>query len=493
MGRVPSPLDPTAPSTGTERPRRRAPFTGGSADVAAAVLVAGAALLLSWAFTPRGTVENDVNYYFAWVRLVPEYGFSEILPEYPTPVMLLLWLPILVVSTEAGYRAVFVGASLVVAAAAVAMMRLLPDGRAARTAAIVVALCVGAVGPLGLYRFDLLPGALLAFGCVLLARRPATGSRAGWSVAVALATGIKLWPIIAWPLGLGDRGARRREVAGFAATGAALVAGSLLAAGWDRLLSPLGWQSGRGLQVESVWATWVLAARLVSPSTWEAQLSDANSWDFSGPGVAATLTVAGLAQVGLAAWVVALTWRVWRSRVVDPVVVSVTATSVVAVFVATDKVFSPQYMLWLAPVAAVACGLGRGGAAVPSWWAPTLVVACALTQLSYPTTYGWLYPGDAGPAFLLGTLVMATRNALMVALAVSTCRAAWRLTARRAPAASFVSGPASGVGEPAPVRTIDEGGPALVTAGDHESAALLDDTTTAAGAAALTEGPRDEP
>ena len=39
---------------------------------------------------------------------------------------------------------------------------------------------------------------------------------------------------------------------------------------------------------------------------------------------------------------------------------------------------------------------------VPRWWAPVLVVICALTQLSYPTTYGWLYPGDGRGGFRAG-------------------------------------------------------------------------------------------
>jgi hypothetical protein len=108
-------------------------------------------------------------------------------------------------------------------------------------------------------------------------------------------------------------------------------------------------------------------------------------------------------------------------------------------------------MMWLAPVAAVACGIGR--ARVPRWWAPVLVVICALTQLSYPTTYGWLYPGDRGALFLVGTLLMVARNAMVAVFAVSACRTAWRLTAR---VGSAPAGPVPTVSVP-----LAEGGAAL--------------------------------
>ena len=472
---------------GRHRPRAVAPRRSGWRRIAGAGALAGAALLISSVLTPAGTIENDVGYYRAWAELAEQYGFAEVLREYPTPIMLLLWLPTLVVSTEASYRAVFVGVSLLLVVGGAATLALLPGGAGAEgsagadghdaagaegrrahvlpagegetrpgrrrtgswspsgageTAAVVLLLSVGALGPITLYRFDLLPGLLLAAGAVALAResRARTGSTAPgrrawpwWSVCVALGAGIKLWPVIAWPLVLGDRPRRRREILGFVATGAALVLVSVAAAGRGRLLSPLTWQSGRGLQVESVLATWVLLARLVAPWPWSAALSEANSWDFTGPGIAATLVAGSIAQIALVAWIVAICVRLWRTRRADPLTVAVAAASLVGVFLVTDKVFSPQYMMWWAPIVAVACGWGRRTGAVPAWWAPTMILTCGLTQLSYPTTYGWLYAGDTGPWFLVGTLLMVVRNLAVVALTASACRRAWLLAAPASP------------------------------------------------------------
>jgi len=435
-------------------------------EVLGAALVAVTALLVAHLFTPRGTVENDVSYYQQWAQWASANGFGHAMREYPTPIALLLWLPSLVASTPESYFRLFVAAGVAVAAATTAALLCLPGRGAGRRAAVVFLLALGALGPITFYRFDLLPGALLALACVCLAR----GSH-GWSVAVALGTGVKLWPVVAWPLVLGRRSTRRSEVVSFAATGAALVAVSVAVAGWERLFSPLEWQSGRGLQVESVLASWVLLARTVSPSTWTAELSRANSWDFSGPGVSVTLALGSLAQLVLLAWVVAITVRTWRTRDAQAPVVALAASSVVAVLLATNKVFSPQYVMWLVPVAAVAIALG--GRRLPGWWSPALVSTSFLTQLSYPTTYGWLYSGSTGWTFLLGTMVMLTRNALVVALAVSLCRAAWSATRRGVPDGVPGPGPAPAVPVAprsvpapgtarAPGTTTDEGGAALV-------------------------------
>ncbi|MDN6428549.1 MAG: glycosyltransferase 87 family protein, partial [Propionibacterium sp.] len=398
--------------------------TGQHTQLLGAGAFAVVAVLVSRLLTPRATVENDVSYYQQWAQWAGAQGFSGAMREYPTPVALLLWLPSLVATTPQAYFWTFVLIGILMAVATTwVLMHLTPRAQGQR-AAVVFLLGLGALGPITFYRFDLLPGALLALACVLLAR-----GRNGWSVAVALGTGIKLWPVLTWPLVLGRRSTRRREVASFVATGSVLVGVSVAVAGWHRLFSPLEWQSGRGLQVESVLASWVLLGRTVSPSTWEAELSKANSWDFSGPGVEATLAVGTVAQLVLLAWTGILTVRMWRTREAQAPLVALAASSVVALLLATNKVFSPQYLMWLIPVAAVALALG--GRALPRWWAPALITCAFLTQLSYPAVYGWLYSGSAGWTFLLGTTVMLTRNVLVVALAVSMCRAAWWAT--RAP------------------------------------------------------------
>ena len=430
MASVPEPREQAAPihcASTSERPQT----IGALAlhPVSAAVLLCAALVLLSYLLAPRGTVENDVSYYFAWAQWASMYGFADAMREYPTPVALMLWLPSLLVSTDAGYMTIFVGLSIVLALLGAWLITRLPTG--GTRAAVTYLLALGALGIISFYRFDLLPGLLLAGACVAHAR----GHR-GWTAFLALGTAIKLWPIITWPLALGRASTRRRELISALIWSAAIIALSVWAAGWERLISPLTWQSDRGLQVESLLATWVLLARLVSPGSWEANLSSANSWDFTGPGVGATIAVASFLEVAFGVWILVLIARMWRSRDADPLAVTLSAASMVALLLATNKVFSPQYMMWLAPVVAVAIGLG--GSRVPPWWGPILILTCAMTQFSYPVTYAWLYPGSADWHFLAGTLLMVTRNGLVILLASSLSVAAWRSL------------------------TIDEVGPALV-------------------------------
>ena len=61
---------------------------------------------------------------------------------------------------------------------------------------------------------------------------------------------------------------------------------SLLWAGWDRLVSPLGWQSGRGLQVESVWASIPMLARALGLGDYAVTISRFQAFEIYGSGVA---------------------------------------------------------------------------------------------------------------------------------------------------------------------------------------------------------------
>lgn len=396
-------------------------------DLSWALLVALAAVALSVTLTPQSMVDADVAYYRAWGEwATTNGGLAQAMREYPTPAALLLWLPTFFTTGDTAYRVVFVTGMVMMAVLGLVSLLTLPE-RAATRAGILYLLSVGALGPIGFYRFDLVPGVLVLVACVSLVR----GRRGWWSALMALATAIKLWPVILWPLGLARRARRRAELM-VAATSAVLIVGlSVALAGWDRLVSPLTWQSGRGLQVEAVAATWIYLARLAHSSTWNAALSDANSWDFSGPGVALTVRIVSLSQIGLLVWVVLITRRLWScahpGAHPDARTTTLAATSVVALALVTDKVFSPQYMAWILPVAALAVGLG--GRDVPRWWGPALVCLAALTQLSYPTTYGWLYPGSADWRFLLGTLLMTGRNLGLVVFACSAAARAWRAAA----------------------------------------------------------------
>ena len=56
--------------------------------------------------------------------------------------------------------------------------------------------------------------------------------------------------------------------------------------GWTRSISPVTWQSDRGLQIESIVATVpMIRHAFISPDLFHTELSQYNAWEIFGPGV----------------------------------------------------------------------------------------------------------------------------------------------------------------------------------------------------------------
>ncbi|MGB9373743.1 MAG: glycosyltransferase 87 family protein, partial [Jiangellales bacterium] len=244
--------------------------------------------------------------------------------------------------------------------------------------------------------------------------------RPGWSgVVLALAVLLKLWPLVA-VAALLLRGDWRRWLTGFGVTLAAGLAVEVAVRGPSSLLTPLTYQSERGVQIESLFATPVLLARRDEPGeqVWEFAFrafqllgSDAT---LSSLVAVVVLAVAGLATLSAV-------------RGTDPSrlpAVRVTGAALLVVLVvATNSVFSPQYVMWFLPLVALAVA-----------WAPrvdwALVVVtsavAALTQAVWPWKYESL--------LLLDTATLATLAARNVLVLVLAGLLVWRLVeAARAP------------------------------------------------------------
>jgi hypothetical protein len=286
------------------------------------------------------------------------------------------------------------------------------------TATLFWILFTGAQGAIMWFRFDLIPAALVAWACVLLLRRPAVSG-----ALLGLGAAIKLWPaLLIGPLLAPDplhRGPARRRLLGFGVTGLGLALTSLAAVGWERTVSPVTWQSGRGLQIESVPATPLMWLRTFTDNpSWPISLSEYNALEIEAgsPGVGLMLAIASAltaATVALTAW---LTVRLIRNLRRDDPLLVVLAT------IASNKTLSPQYILWLGgPMAALLLtGMPERLRRHLRVHAVALVLVGALTQLSYPWgAYGVMaIPLGSGPE----TAVLVLRN---LALVVLTGHAVW--------------------------------------------------------------------
>ena len=380
-------------------------------------------------------VIGDVLYYHRKIRALFDVGLERTLNEYPTPVTWILWLPYGVTGgSRVGYLIAFIAFMLALDAAfTVALFR--SSGRRHTRAADFWLVFVLLIGPLSYLRFDILP-AVLAGGALLAARRRPwlTGALTGLGAAV------KLWPALLIGSFLAHRSTRKPTAWGFVAVGFGLALVSLLAGGWSRLVSPLTWQSDRGLQIESVWATPVMLARAVSPNGWLVDLSKYQAYEVFGPAVAPLLTLSTLATVlGLVA-IVAIFVRASRNPAPSAVAVGLTILATVAIMTITNKTLSPQYLLWLGgPMAALLLLRHDEDPADQrrlARLAAELLGLGLLTHLVYPVCYDGFLGRQGWPMIIVATLVTALRNVFLVVFTVQVCRLAWRRLGRHEPAGS---------------------------------------------------------
>lgn len=386
------------------------------------------ALTLTLMVSVEPSVVGDVSYYSRSLRALYLHGtgIRETFQEYPLPVFGVL-LPqfALGLANPVAFTVLF-AVSMLAADGAFSWLLWRTSGRRRSEAVTFWLWFVPLVGPTAYFRFDLVPAALAGGAVLALMRRPAL-----CGTLTALGAALKLWPVIMLPIFLLGRTNRRRVLAGFLLTGGALALASLLAGGVGRFLSPLRWQAHRGLQIESLSAGPLMLARMFVPKSgpWEAPLSLYKARELTGPGVSTALTASTVLTVGGIVLLLVL-WN--RARVASPVTVEILGWLLVAtaaVITVTNKVFSPQYILWLGgPIAALAVRQ-PGDAAIRQAMRLLLVIAL-LTQLNYPLLYPSLVKGYF--PVQIATLVLETRNVLMVVLAWQACRRVWTLAGHAA-------------------------------------------------------------
>jgi len=301
-------------------------------------------------------------------------------------------------------------------------------GRRHNTAIDFWLIFVPLIGPLSYLRFDMLP-AVLAGGALLAARRKpwVTGALTGLGAA------IKLWPALLIGAFLSYRADRRQAGITFVIVGFGLALISLIFGGWARLISPLTWQSNRGLQIESIWATPLMLARAVRPEHWLVDISQYQAYEIFGPGVAAWITISNVATVLGLVVIILLTVRAFRYHGSTPVAIGFVIVATVAIMTITNKTLSPQYLLWLGgPMAGLLVLRPHASPEEQTQinrMAGQLLVLALLTQLVYPLFYDGYLGRQGGMMIILSTIVTAVRNIALMFFTVESCWLAWRMLA----------------------------------------------------------------
>jgi hypothetical protein len=358
-----------------------------------------------------GYFQGDCATYYRYGRLWLEgqLPYRDFGVEYP-PAAVLAFVAVATAGSYARFRVAFGALGFLLDTAVfLTLLRIGHDHGDARgpwRAGLLYALATALLFPVLYVRFDLLPAAATVLAAWLLRTRaaPDVGRVAGAGALLGLGVALKLYPLLLIPLVLisllRDRVRPVALLAGVLAAAAVVAACFLpwvLAGVAAAPLSFLRYQGERGLQVESSYASALLLVKpLLGLDLHHAFSHQAH--DVVGPLAARATAVARLLQPAALLLVTALALR---RRL--PLVQSFAA--LLATAIVTANVFSPQFLLWLLPFAAlVVAGRGTICTLLP-------VAICLLTTLVFPALYPAL-TGGRWPAIL----VLFTRNLLLAML-----------------------------------------------------------------------------
>ena len=401
-----------------------------SPRAAAAIAAAGVAVFLLSSLLPPQRIlsrpdRGDIQEYFQYAqrtfeRQVPYRDFRL---EYPPGALPVLLAP---GPADHGYYDRFRILMLALGAAAIALLVAVLFLAGADAAELAAGVLVPATLPFTLnpslvvQRYDLWPAALVLLALLALLR----GRRVLGLVALGVGAAAKLYPLALVPLAILTRRGRahvRREVTIVTAAALALVVPFAIVA--PRGIGHVVWLLvRRPLHVESLGGSILLVGHQLGVYKPTAYLSIGLSWDLAGPAAKAVALVGSLVE---AAALVAV-WFFFARGPRGPRELLLAVAAAVVGFVAFGKVFSPQYMVWVA--AAVPLALGR----IRPYALAATLADLLLTLYVYDWGYFDLLRGGRV------SWMMLARNVILVALFCSLLR---ELAARGRPGAAGPADP----------------------------------------------------
>ena len=378
---------------------------------AVALLIAGWAMTL-WLGPWNDERVNDLFVYRAFAEPVLDGAmpYRDVAFEYPPLAAPAIALPGLAGTGEEAFRWAFALWTLGAAVAVVLLCGALAQatGGDERRAMLAAALMPILLGALLRTHFDLLPVALLLGGLLLLVRdRP----RAGLAV-LGLGAMTKAFPLVAVPVALAwlmARGERRAAWQGALACAAviAVVAGAAVATSPEGAVDAVRYHLDRPVQIESSPALVLLGLDAVGAG----EATAVSSHRSDGLLHPASDAVTSLFVTVLAAFVALLCVGVARGRSGSRELVLAALASCTA-FALFGKVLSPQFLIWVVPLGALAFAWRRHALAA------AVAVAALLTQVEFPAHYF-----DVVAREPLAIALVVARNLALLAVLVLSVRA----------------------------------------------------------------------
>jgi Glycosyltransferase family 87 len=388
------------------------------AAIALAIVFVVTRLLSGWLGYNTDVYKGDTNvagdvvyYHYHANRIVdggepayqePKDEFPPHTLEYPPGSLLVIIAPYWISSDADTYRLLFIVMMIIVDALGAVALLILGRRWRSRWGVWAWVFLIPFLGPIAHLRLDLVPAVL-----TIWAFERATVNR--WlevGAAIGIGTAVKLYPIALLPI-LFIVAWRRRELL----IGAALPLIAVLIPHIGKLPelydSVVGYQTGRGVQVESTWGLLLLVLSLFGLVVSVAYSFGAYHVESSLSGLFDTLaSLASLAGAGFVYW---LSHRHLERH--DLRRASVVAFGLMTILLGASAVWSPQFLVWVIALAAVMMS-ARGE---PSRHvAYVLAAAGVVSQIAYPFFYNDLLAGNA----LLSGLLLA-RNLAVVAVGIA--------------------------------------------------------------------------
>jgi hypothetical protein len=265
-------------------------------------------------------------------------------------------------------------------------------------------LLVPALGPVAYTRLDLVVGVAL----VWTIERALAGRWGHVGLLIAFGTALKLVPVLLLPLlfFVAPRDRRRLLVGSFTA-GIALALLPFIDVLPSLYQSVVGYHTERGVQAESIWGAGLLAARRLAEYP-VAIVASHRAWDSVAPvsGLLKTISNGTSLLVVVGAIVLAV-----RTRAGDLARATLLIFGAVSLLVGVGRVYSPQYLLWLIALGALAMAIA------PRLAAPAVAVLAVTTVLAHLEFPIWFWDAlffDKGGALV----VLLLRDVLTLVVGV---------------------------------------------------------------------------
>lgn len=281
------------------------------------------------------------------------------------------------------------------------------EGKRAYRAAYFYLAFLALLGPVAIGRIDSAATFLAMLGLVQVYKDRLQLAMAFFT----LGAWVKIWPVAAALSLYSAAKSKIRLLAVALGVSVAVIAFGFIRGGNENIFGFITTQGNRGLQVESVAATfWVWAAHQGLPGAGIYFDNALVTNQVSGAGTVEVAALLGFVMVGALAITALLAFKAYRAGADSKELFVVTALTATLDLIVFNKVGSPQFEGWLAVPLMAGILLH-----LPKWRLPLLVglTIALLTNLIYPVFYmSLMVAGD------LGVWLLTLRNGALVALLI---------------------------------------------------------------------------